>query len=1347
MSAKLFDELLATPADRLAAPRNPPAKMLEVLVRRRSSIANAVAAAINRAGVGSAADAERFSQCIDGVIERLQGAQSWAAVPAFLTLVGERLNHPEPERVIHGIQRALFDHADEVAPAIQRGSILVLQDALWTSLDWNERRSLYGRESAIARKIAKAMLALEPAVPAPDVGEPALTECLEKVLTQWSRSKAKNWVSSQLEYIRLFIEETSALTDATEQWTELLLLKLEQETASACTPRRAISAISHATEALLEAANRISAMRRIGSESQDIFANATSLWRLAIPHIVLAAAPASHLAFEYACRLRPEIIAKLELSPERIGEIRQGLLDAQRTRLERIQLDWFDGALRDFQRLAQAPSEVARVQSALSTTIDRTADRLTEGLTDQRGATQTAEHIRLFVREITVTLHCPVDVAQGRQRLRRLVATCVDVAEQPALWRKVRQIVAMLQLPESIAAFGADHESRILPCIREIADAVADQFTFEHRWWAVEGGVGNPTSTAANLPHCYPTRVILDEVGLFRAVYGARATKEFILRVGLTLKDNPEDLEALSVALKSISNAIKFEALPSTNANDILHALEAALPGMAGASLLALQAEQIAAVSVSHLSARLTANAAERTAALGKRDMTVVLHFGRSDTLWALRRLAQLNLSAEGDIGERLNWWWSLAVAKYIVRLPPALAQYHVDAVDRAMRDVLPPENAARVSERIESLYRRVFDIPKSNRRTAPPSVAITADSKQRRALLTIAPGTSKAAGSSRDSEIAAAAPEQLAAIAGNLHSALISDADEEMLWAGRTPEITAALETIGADRLEALWRIWIDGLARSLPPVEAARWTLVLLRGLQHARDCALATELREAARARPQRVQLWLDSRGSASEREVLTSERIAGLLTTLADTLGGAPPSVAALNQGLAALDFARSEPRLSSRLWRRFWGCLDKELPLRSSPVRSALARLCTQMIEIADGLEDAAAFSRWLVSQHEPLFAEDEVVEREWRTTLTSFLVCAITQSYAPIPATALLQRLVLASSALEQQTSETWPETWSALEGVFATRATPRLRSLLNAINGSIAAALYGRSRVSEQVQLDGPRRYRTLLSGLPQAESTWILGSLSAPASTAPEIVSRDERLLFSLSGTLDSPVDATAISAALGTVARTEIPTILKRRLGLLRRETQNLAEADRMALALILRLAALHRVLPTAEARLHIHETVLLGFSKPGLAPALGTLNWFLTDGADRAAKQRDLLPILDALRQHVNGATVAARFADYEDRIEPTTDPERPVLADAVMTTMRQLACGLRGISGTSGLRIAMECIDAGVDPERPALFVEMALARQDATAARTGATDLLAALRSASTKMSSKESAA
>lgn len=1342
MSAKLFEELLAAPIERLTSPRNAPGAIMGTLVSKRALIAQSIASSLNRSGTPTEAEVDRVVDSIDILLEKMKkGGETWASMPSLFTLFGERLTQSDPERFMHALQRAVTEFGEQFSPLAQRSSVLVLQDAYWTSFDLTERRAVYEREATIARKIAKSMLAIEPTVPGPDVSEKALATCLETFLTQWSRCKAQSWIASQLEYIRLFIDETASFADATEQWTELLLLRLEQEISSAVTPRRAVSAVSHATEALLEAIARVGTLRRISKDSKSLFEKATSLWRILIPHVVLAAAPATLLACEYAYRLRPDLVVKLELSSKRIGDIRQSLLDNYRASLERIQLDWLDVALRDFQRMSTAADEVTRTLGALASIIDRTADRLTEGLTDQRGASLAAEHMRMLVREVTVTLHCSSDVAHGRQRLRRVVATSIDVTEQPALWRKARQIVAMLQLPESIAAFGADNEARVLPCIREIADAVADQFTFGHRWWAAEAGVGKPDSPTAKLPNCYPVRSLLDEVGLFRCVYGTRAGKEFARRVSLTLKESPDDLETVGVALKSITNALKFEAIPATNASELLHGLGDTLADLVAGAQIAIQAEHITALAASHLSTRLNDNPEERTAAVGKRDLAMVLQFGRSDTLWTLRRLAQLLLTTEGGTEDRLYWWWSIAVAKYIVRLPPVLAHYHVESVDRALREILPVTIAEVTSTRVEALYRRVFDIPKASRRSATLAAPIPAETKQRRTLL--ASGTAVlGAGANRDEELAAAAPKSLTSVAAGLHSGLLADADEEMLWVTRSRPIAMAIQAEGADALETQWRAWIGALEGRMPPIEAARWTLVLLRGLQYARDVALGAELRAMSESKAQRVQTWIEARAAVTEKNIFKAERIAVLLRSMMEGMNGAPPSVAALNAGIAAIEFGRAEPMLSSRVWQLFWGCLEKELPLQSNAARLALGRLAAQMLSLAEGLDDAAAFARWLAAQNEPLFAEDEAVERDWRATLVGLVVCAITQAQAPVPAAAMLQRLVLWSPVLERQKADAWNDTWTALDGVFSERMVPRLRTQLIALNGPIASVLYSRAKIADQLQFDGARRYRALLSGLPHSESTWILNSLTTPQSPLTD-VARDDMLLGSGSAMGDVPVDPIAIAGLLTAVAKMEIPAQLKRRAGLLRRETQNLEEADRAALTLSVRLAALHRVMPTAEVRQHLHETLKAGYSKS--VPALNTLKWFVSDCRERHAKQRELMSVLDALSQHTVGLTAAAQFAEHEDQVSAAGE-NRSALAGAVAAALRQIISGLQGTCGTLGLRIAVECMEAGLDPEKPLPLLERAGASID-PAAPTGSTDLLNALRTVSGKGNLSESAA
>jgi hypothetical protein len=1332
MSAKLFEELLAAPSEPSISARNAPAAILEVLASQRAPITQCVSAAL-RAGRAKDSEIERIEDSLDLLLEKMKkGGETWASMPSLFTLFGERFTQPEPERFIHALQRAVTDFGDQLSPLAQRASVLLLQDAYWTSFDLSERRALYDREAIIARKIAKEMLAIDPTVPAPEVTEPALTACLNTFLTQWSRCKAQSWIASQLEYIRLFVDKTAILADATEQWTELLLLKLEQEIGSAATPRRAVSTVSHATEALLEAISRIATLRRISTDSGRLFEKANSLWRITLVHVVLAAAPGNLLACEYAYRLRPDLFAKLEVSATRIGDMRQALLDSYRASLERMQLDWLDGALRDLQRLAMAPEAVSRTLASFASIIDRTADRLTEGLTDQRGASLAGEHMRMLVREVAVTLHCTADVAHGRQRLRRVVATFIDVTEQPVLWRKARQIVAMLQLPESLAAFGADNEARVLPCIREIADAVTDQFTFVRRWWAVQAGVGDPNSAAAQLPNCYPIRSILDEVGLFRCVYGNRAGKEFTRRVSLTLKENTDDLESLTIAVKSITNALKFEALPASNADELLYGLETSLEDMAAGALLAVQAEHITALAASHLSTRLNASPAERTAALGNRDMAVAVQFGRTDTLWTMRRLSQLLLTTEGAVDERMNWWWSIAVAKYIVRLPSALAQYHVEAVARALREILPEVIAERTATRIEALYRRLFDMPKAASRGVSLAVPIPAETKQRRSLL--AGGSAATAiGANRDAELAAAAPESLRTIATGLHSALLTDADEEMLWVVRTAPISAAIQAEGADALESQWRRWVGALDQHLPPTEAARWTMVLLRGLQYVRDVALCAELRTVPETKLQRIQAWLEPDTSAAEKGILTAQRIGTVLRSMTDAISGAPPSLASLNASSAAIELARTEPALSTRLWQRFWGALDTELPMQSGAARMALAGLCAQMLGLAEGLEDAAAFSRWLAAQTEPLFAEDATVERDWRATLMGLVVCAISQGPAPMPAAAMLQRLILWSAVLERQTADGWSDTWAALDGVLSERMVPRLRGLLIGLNGPIANVLYARSKVAEQIQFDGARRYRALLSGLPQAESAWILSSLTAAPSPVPDVV-RDEMLLAAPQSLSDGPVDPIAIAAMLTVVAKMEVPAILKRRLGLLRRETQNLDEADREAIALSLRLAAMHRVMPAAELRRHLHETLTQGVSKSAAPNALNTLKWFISDCRDRLAKQREPAPVLDVLQQHALGLTAAARFAE-----------QRSSASDTVTLALRQIASGLQGTCGTLGLRIAVDCLEAGLDPEKALPVLERACASVDA-AASAGSCDVLTVLRTLSGKTRLNESA-
>jgi hypothetical protein len=216
--------------------------------------------------------------------------------------------------------------------------------------------------------------------------------------------------------------------------------------------------------------------------------------------------------------------------------------------------------------------------------------------------------------------------------------------------------------------------------------------------------------------------------------------------------------------------------------------------------------------------------------------------------------------------------------------------------------------------------------------------------------------------------------------------------------------------------------------------------------------------------------------------------------------------------------------------------------------------------------------------------------------------------------------------------------------------------------------------------------------------------------------SSTAGELeqAARDDAMLFgpaAMAALNNSTTSATA--AIINEAVKFAPPAALKRRIGLLRRETLDLADSDRRTLSLCLRIAALADLVSAAEVRQHLHEALTLGFAQPTFQARLDLIAWFVTDSRDRAAKRQDMLTILQTLQDNVAPLKTAEALGRALRPMNWEEQSTGNVPGDSIMSVLRQLTRSLQGQTGAVGLRAAGEYV-AIVDPAQPVQSLARAL---------------------------------
>ncbi|MEY3220274.1 MAG: hypothetical protein RIT27_1631 [Pseudomonadota bacterium] len=268
---------------------------------------------------------------------------------------------------------------------------------------------------------------------------------------------------------------------------------------------------------------------------------------------------------------------------------------------------------------------------------------------------------------------------------------------------------------------------------------------------------------------------------------------------------------------------------------------------------------------------------------------------------------------------------------------------------------------------------------------------------------------------------------------------ALYRHGDEEAAWQAMQSVLPALLIKTSTDQILTSWRHFILRTSQQLPTAQSACWILILWRGFEVIRQTALGLKMQQHADNIAENMLLDFPALTNQAQPDGLTDTAkcrrdLRLFIEFSGKMLSQQPFSLAALNTGRFLVQYVAPFVHYSTESWRLIKLRLqEKTLAYLDKSEHFALYRWIGQL----NGVFEQLSFLRG--DSGLKLFYKNQE-SKDWHNLLGGVLASAMTSNTAPLSGSALLQRLMLSSPALNETESlqNQWQSVFEVLNGEIA---------------------------------------------------------------------------------------------------------------------------------------------------------------------------------------------------------------------------------------------------------------------------------------------------------------------
>lgn len=970
------------------------------------------------------------------------------------------------------------------------------QDADWPLshqriLDWawwcqarRQQRAIACQAALISETVIAEIRAI-----AMDFSEPGQALRLEELelslfgmLADWGEIEASRAIVLETAFTTQFLRQVVARHSAANRLWELLLLKLERVINEQVAGHRD-HILGAALETLVGAVPRFGFFKDFCQRVSGNFA-----WFAApvedglLLRMAFAAHPEGRLSGAVQRAREPWPWADAVDPSDLAIALRQGRKKL-RFGWERTQLDWYDQAVADLQRVLAC----ARACQRAGLAAPNWGREVTETMLTAPDPAA-AEALAKWV-PVTLAAASAWELPQAIPRLRAQLA--LYVVHDAPLWRHGEALGrALTRFPLGEAA--AEIQEDFLALCGEIPLMLAEFQRIPAHW---EGAVDSPLARMLSLG--LPVlRRLHDGHHVLPALRGYCAQ-------WLEVQADPPPGEALGAQTLALAGA----ADDPTHAT--LRALAPIWPELRAALTLRDHLKNIALLTSSHVLAA-TPEYAERVGEAGMQSCIRDNHF-------SLLRAVQILSSPIAEPKSAMLWWWNTAVGAYLVNRAKPTLEANLIGMDQALRQYLPEPEAEAVSSLLQAVFTEALGASLPRSHDAPELRELPLQGVLWRQIFQQPrPGPAMADRALTEWRAAASGfpaaslEARVVALCAAHAEALRGNGDREAAWLPVQPLIADLLARHSAAEIDAAWRAAL--LRLPLPnTADQAAWLSIGEEGRAILQRAALGQALARKHRTLAKHVSASVLRLGNlADTQRRVTEKAYIGLFSAFfrhaAATLGDNVESLAILSQTRYLLEHLVPTMGLPRLIWQMAWTQLEDhllaELDARAHP---ALHRWIAQLDAVATGLEAAVPICREVIAAPEARFAEDEPQEAQWRALFSGWIAAAATPEDAPMPGSALAQRLLLSNEVMRDETPESWGERHAALREAFAEWLPEPLATRLDETQQILARQLGWLAEVFARAGWRNVDPYYLLLHRLPACRAQWWLDQWTASEADLP--------------------------------------------------------------------------------------------------------------------------------------------------------------------------------------------------------------------------------------------------
>ncbi len=1163
-----------------------------------------------------------LSRQLDLLISAIKNAESSARGPLGFASLYVQLD-PFAQKLAKNLKAGALDHTLQIAllaclPTLGDRRLInaqqVMAQLLMQQRFVEARRTISDQLSTLPSQIAADLAKLSGNM-VWKINMAQLENRLSSFLSAWLGSDASHPLVIESTYCTLFIEHVVRdMTQPSNFW-ELLLLRLERQ----LTPL--MEMISPATEALIGAIERFSFFKLLLTDYEDHIIALGAFTPMVMLRMLLDARPHSDLNQRWLLGTPFQRFALLGLSAAQLGSQSAMLTNSliERASCERLQVDWLNSASDYCIGMLNADDNHRQLMLSIGRELDQFSAKITVGLTDSIGGSSVAAQLKSLFLACRYATLATVDLISARTLFRKMVVCGLSTEQYDMVWKKHREISLSLTQMDVAEQNSRLNMLQIQPLMREL-DSILSDIVREGVRWCPETLDIRTAALDAHGARPVDLSLLLTRIGTARMLYGQRALHDVLSWHASWLAPHQAQLAQYSL-LRKATTTLHHGLVGDSVAQDRVQIL----------AQLCDRLDQMTAVHHIRLAAELIVDnvaviGMARYVELIKGKPELVPRGGNQqawelsipDNLWTLNRISYVYSRGVSNPFQTFAWWWNIAIAKNLRRLPLPLLAANVEALSYALFEDLSSDEALGALTLIKAAYRESFGIDTDVYETSPSKfINSHLRGKAWQQVFTAAP-TKGSLFSKYSKTIRAAAPAELELIAGTLAEQLARTGDQEGVWAHcqLLAPMYSAVTQHSTHEIERLWLEWQTAVVVALPIGAGMLWNTVLGLGLVQVRQVGLADKIQRYAeklgqlsiaiklqrhsKKTYQQASMASDKdRNSTGDASQLSAQQLTLLFERISAELMSEAPSVAALNIG-RYLVMEGATFNFSTVHWRQLWLKMDEVLvPYVDSSERQALALWTGQLLAMTELLPHVSELVKELLHEQQLIFADSIEEEFSWREAVNGLLAAGLTSNSAPYSGALMTQRLMLSCEAFFHETPTSWSERRQMLENAYQSIRLPLIQERLVDRHHQIASSLFNRERLLKAGDIEPTHQYSLMLSEMPWARNMWFIASLARQLDDDRMSVNHDDTLIATISGELP-PHSGTLeqIKERLKALHKQTMPTELVRKRWL-SSQSFPLSPLQSQVLKQLLMLTAMQDLLPYCQIRQQMGILINIGF----------------------------------------------------------------------------------------------------------------------------------------------------